>query len=65
MGSPSMEVLEERGDVALMDAVSGHGWGGWVGVGSVVVSRLYDSVRGHGSDGLMAGLDSFSGLFQA
>ena len=63
MGSPSMEVLEERGDVALMDVVSGHGWGG--GVGSVVLSRLYDSVRGHGSDGLMAGLDSFSGLFQA
>lgn len=28
MGSPSMEVLEERGDVALMDAVSGHRVGG-------------------------------------
>ena len=41
MGSPSLEVFQNRVDVALRDVVSGHG-----------------------GDGLAAGLDDLSGLFQ-
>jgi len=29
MESPSLEVLQNRGDVALRDVVSGHGGTGW------------------------------------
>ena len=35
VGSPSLEVFRKRGDVALWDAVSGHGGMGWVGIGDL------------------------------
>ena len=36
MESPSLEVIKNRGDVALRDVVSGHGGGG-VTVGIVII----------------------------
>ena len=39
VGSLFLEVLQNCGDVALRDAVSGHG--GWVGVGLADVSGLF------------------------
>ena len=35
VGSPSLEVFEERGDVALRDVVSGHGGVGLGGLGGL------------------------------
>ena len=46
MGSPSLEVLKNRGDVALRDVVSGHGGNGlaldWMVL--VIFSNLNDSM---------------------
>ena len=41
--SPSLEVFQNRGDVALRDMDSGHGGGG-LGWALVVLSNLNDSV---------------------
>ena len=46
MESPSLEVFQNHGDVALGDVVSGHGWGGlglYLGI-LVVFSDLNDSM---------------------
>ena len=45
VGSPSLEVFEERGDVALRDVVSGHCGVGLDGVILEGFSNLSDSVR--------------------
>ena len=46
VGSPSLEVLKNRGDVALRDVVSGHGGNGlaldWMVL--VIFSNLNDSM---------------------
>ena len=46
-GSPSLEVFQNRGGVALRDVVSGHGGGGLVlGLGILVlISNFNDSVK--------------------
>jgi len=46
VGSPSLEVFQNRGDVALRDVVGGHGEGVlWLALGIMeVFSNLGDSV---------------------
>ena len=43
VGSPSLEVFKERGDVALRDVVSGHGGAGLDWMISEAFSNLNDS----------------------
>ena len=50
MGSPSLEVFQNHGDVALRDVVSGHGGGGMgLDLGILeVFSNINDSVISDG-----------------
>ena len=64
MGSLSLEVLQNHGNVALGDMANGHSGGG-LGLSSgisEVFSNLNDSMSKH--DGLIVGLDDLRDLFQ-
>ena len=62
VGSPSLELFQNRGDVALRDVGSGHGGVGlgWGGILEVFSNLNNSMIPGR----WVVGLDDLGGLFQ-